>query len=187
MSRLIIGNIGHLLSFNSIAKKLKTIGFNLTVVTISNYIDYLEQTFIIHSIPRYDIRAKKILEGERKYYLNDLGFVNYLQNNFDSGINRKLENYVFQTLLQNGFVLYTGNIHKLEIDFVAEKNQTTLYIQVAYLLHDNDVIAREYGNLEKINNHHPRWVVSLDDVSLAPRNGIQHVPAWQLHEKLLKN
>lgn len=183
----LIDNIGHLFSFNSIVKKLKTTGLHVNVVTVGNYVRYLEMTYLIHGISRYDVRGKRILEGERKYYLNDLAFSNYLQSTFDNGINRRLENFVYQVLLQAGFMVYVGNIYQLEIDFVAEKNKRILYIQVAYLLHSQNTIDREYGNLEQIKDNWPKWVVTLDEVSFPVRNGIEHIPAWLLTEKLLSN
>lgn len=180
----IIDNIGHLFSIPAIARKLKSWGKEINIVTVSNYLQYLEMTYLIHGIPRYDIKRKRILEGERKYYLNDLGFYNYLMSSFDNGINKKLENYVYQVLLQAGYKVYVGTLYQLEIDFVAEKNQRIIYLQVTYLLHSQEVIAREYGNLEKINDNWPKMVVSLDEVAFPPKNGIEHIPAWQLIDNL---
>ena len=143
-------------------------------------------TYLIHSVERYDLKRKRILEGERKYYINDLAFSNYLKSSFDNGINCKLENYIYQTLSQAGYRIYVGNIYQREIDFVAEKNKQTIYIQVTYLLHSKEVIQREYGNLEKIKDHWPKWVVSLDDFKLPPKGGIEHIHAWQIVDKLEK-
>ena len=180
----LIDNIGHLFSFNALVKKMKSNGININVTTASNYIHYLEMTYLIHGVSRYDVRGKRILEGERKYYLNDLAFHNYFTNAFDDGINRKLENYVYQTLIQAGYQVYVGNLYQKEIDFVAEKQQAIIYIQVTYLLHSKTVIQREYGNLEKINDNWPKWVVSLDEVPFPSKQGIEHIPAWRLAEKL---
>jgi predicted AAA+ superfamily ATPase len=174
-----IDNIGKMFSLNAIVKKLTAIGVNLNVVTVGNYIHYLELTYLVHSVSRYDIKGKRILEGERKYYLNDLGFYNYLQSSFDNGITRKLENYIYQELLQAGCKVNIGYIHNLEIDFVAELNQKIFYVQVTYLLHSNEVIEREYGNLEKIADNWPKLVVSLDEVAFPDRSGVQHIPAWR--------
>lgn len=180
----LIDNMGKLFSINAISNKLKSTGAHINLVTLGNYIHYLELTFLIHSARRYDLKGKRILEGERKYYLNDLGFSNYLQNSFDSNVTRRLENFVYMTLLQMGFQVYVGNMNHLEIDFVAEKNQQKIYIQVTYLLMSDDVIAREYGNLEKITDHWPKYVVSLDDITFPVKNGILHIHAWELADKL---
>jgi len=182
----LIDNIGKLFSFNSIVNKLNALGQHTNVVTISNYIHYLELTFLVHSVSRYDLKGKKILEGERKYYLNDLGFSNYLSSTFDNGINRRLENYIYQELLQAGCKIYVGNMFNLEIDFVAERNHKKYYIQVTYLLHSEEVINREYGNLEKIRDNWPKLVISLDDVSFPDKNGIQHISAWHFSAFLKK-
>lgn len=77
-----------------------------------------------------------------------------------------------------------GNIYQLEIDFVAEKEQCVIYIQVTYLLHHEELIAREYGNLAKIKDSWPKWVVSLDDMQLPMKDGIRHVRAWELEDTL---
>lgn len=180
----IIDNVGHLFSLNAITNKLKSSGVAINVVTASNYIHYLEMTYIIHSVPRYDVRGKRILEGERKYYLNDLGLANYMQSSFEDGVNKKLENYIYQVLVQTGFKVFVGTLYNLEIDFVAEKNKQKIYLQVTYLLHSQEVINREYGNLESISDDWPKWVVSMDDFSFPPKNGILHVQAWKLVEKL---
>jgi len=180
----LIDNIGHLFSLNSIVKKLKSLGTHTNAVTVGNYVRYLEMTFIIHGVSRYDVKGKRILEGERKYYLNDLAFLNYLHSKFDDGINRKLENFVYLALVQSGYRVYVGNIYQLEIDFVAEKDNEVLYIQVTYLLHSQEIIDREYGNLEKIQDSWPKWVVTLDEVSFPSKAGILHVSAWNLLEKL---
>lgn len=180
----LIDNIGRLFSLAAIVKKLQSIGIKSNSITVGNYVRYLEMTFLVDGISRYDVKGKKILEGERKYYLNDLAFANYLQSTFDDGITRKLENFVYQTLVRAGYQVYVGNIYQLEVDFVAEKNKQVIYIQVTYLLHSQAVIEREYGNLQRIKDSWPKWVVSLDDVSFPPKEGILHVPAWKIAEML---
>lgn len=180
----LIDNTGKLFSTDAIFKKLKSTGLHINAITLTNYIHYIELTFLIHSVRRYDLKGKKILEGERKYYLNDLGFSNYLQNAFDNNITRRLENFVYLALLQAGYRVFIGNIYQLEIDFIAEKNQEKIYIQVTYLLSGTDVIAREYGNLEKIHDNWPKWVVSMDDIQLPSKNGIRHVQAWHFLDQL---
>ena len=77
-----------------------------------------------------------------------------------------------------------GTLYHLEIDFIAEKDQKTCYIQVAYLLQNDEVIAREYGNLEKIKDHWPKWVVSMDELRLPAKTGIKHIQAWTLYQYL---
>ena len=181
----LIDNIGNLFSFQSFCRKINSEGHATSVPTLSQYIRYLETAFLINGVSRFDIKGKKRLEGEKKYYLNDLGFQNYLFSQFDPRRTKKLENYVFNVLNACGYRCYVGSLDKVEIDFIAEKNQKRLYIQVAYVLSDEAVIAREYGNLEKIADNWPKLVVSLDDIKLPDHNGIKHIHVWELEERLL--
>jgi predicted AAA+ superfamily ATPase len=76
-------NIGNLFSLNSIVKKLKNLNISSNTTTLGNYLNYLEKTYILHSVPRYDLKGKRILEGEMKYYLNDLAFNNFFTSSYD--------------------------------------------------------------------------------------------------------
>lgn len=180
----LIDNIGKLVSVNAIVNALNAKGVSVSSSTIGNYIHYLELTFLVSGVKRYDLRGKKILTGPSKYYLNDLGPSNYLRSTFDNHITRRLENFVYNELIQAGFQVYVGKIYDLEIDFVAERNKKKLFIQVNYLLHSEDVIAREYGNLEKLQNNWPKWVVSFDGIGLPSKEGIEHIQAWELQARL---
>ena len=78
------------------------------------YLHFL--TFLVHQAKRYDIKGKKILEGQCKYYLNDLGFSNFLQSSFDNNITRRLENFVYTALIAAGYHVTVGTLYHLEID-----------------------------------------------------------------------
>lgn len=173
-------NVGNLFSFNSIVKSLKGQGVHLNVETLSNYVQYLQETYVIHSLDRYDVKGKRLLEGVKKYYLNDLAFKNYLFSGFDPGVGHYLENIIYLHYLRQGYNIYVGTLDKKEVDFVLEKSGQKKYVQVAYLLASEDVIAREFGNLEKISDNYEKIVVSLDDVVLGEKEGIKHVQAWDL-------
>lgn len=86
----------------------------------------------------------------------------------------------FFNLKRSNYRVYTGKIKGFEIDFIAEKNRMNKYIQVPYLLADETVIEREFGNLEHINGNYEKIVVSMDDLNLGNRNGIVHMNAWDL-------
>jgi len=158
------GNIGNLFSLNSIVKKLKWLNLVSNVTTIGNYINYLEKTFIIHGVERYDVKGKKILEWEKKYYLNDVGFLNFFVSSYDLWSGKKLENLVYNHLRHHGYKVYVGNIWNLEIDFVAEKGKEILYLQVAYSISSEEVFAREFWNLAKIKDNYKKMVLSLDEI-----------------------
>jgi len=183
----IIDSIGSYLSVNKIVKHLKTNHYKATNETIGAYLSYLKDAYFIHESERYDIKGKKILTGERKYYLNDLGFKYYLTSSFDFGIGKFLENLIYLDLLRSGYNVYTGKIAGKEIDFIAEKDNEKKYIQVAYVLADDRVIQREFGNLELIPDNYEKMVVSLDDIQMGNRNGIKHVNAWTFADLSLRS
>lgn len=177
----IINNIWNLLSLNSIRKKLKNEWINISTTTLSNYIKYMSDVFVIAWIDRFDLHWKRILEWEKKYYLNDLGFMNFLFSSFESYISKKLENYVYNYLKLSWYKIFIWKLWKLEIDFIAEKEWRKIYIQVAYLLIDNQVIKREYWNLRLINDSFEKYVVSLDDIVLPiDDKWIKHLQIWNL-------
>lgn len=175
-----IDSIGSLLSLNTIVNTLKTSGYKTNIETVGSYFEFLKESYFIHESCRYDIRGKKILAGEKKYYLNDLAFKYYTASGFDFAVGKYLENAVYLHYKRQGYKVYTGSLPSGEVDFIAEKGNSRIYVQVAYLLSDDSVIAREFGNLDKIRDNYEKLVVSLDDVNLGNRNGIKHVNAWEL-------
>lgn len=174
-----VSNTANLLSINAIVKKLKWNGIASNTVTIWNYLKYLEQTYIIHSCERYDLQWKRILEWEKKYYLNDIWFNNYFFSDYDIWWWKKLENLVFLHLKRLWYQVFTGNIWNLEIDFVAKKWKEILYIQVAYIISDKKVLEREFGNLLKIQDNYKKIVLSLDDILITDYKWIEHYSVFE--------
>ncbi len=172
-------NIGNLFSLNSIAKKFKSTGVSTTTMSVAAYVRHLESAFLIHGVSPYDIRGKRIIESEKKYYLNDLGFKTLLGSPFDPGMSKNLENVMFMMLKQKGYTVSFGRIQNLEVDFVAQQNKDTQYVQICYLLSDEKTVNREYQSLQKIHDHWPKWVISLDEIGIPPKEGIRHVSAWE--------
>jgi hypothetical protein len=172
------------MSVNNIANFLKSNGRKTTYDTVANYINYIEETFIIHKVLRYDIKGKETLLGNGKYYCNDLAYKNYLYSGFGYGIGYLLENLIYLELRRNGFEVYVGVIPHKEIDFVAKKENKILYIQSSYLLFDEETIKREFSALEAITDNYEKIVVTLDDVTFPQQQGIKHLQAWQLHNYL---
>ncbi len=177
-------NTGNLTSVNSIVKYFKSLGKKTNYETVSDYINYLTETFVFHSVERYNLRGKTVLAGNRKFYLNDLGFKNYLFGFSPVDLSGNLENLVLLQLLFAGYQVYVGKFDNCEIDFVAIKNDKPIYLQVAVQLSDENVVQREYGNLLKIKDNYPKYVVSLDDIQFSDYQGIKHVQAWKLDEVL---
>ena len=174
-------NIGNLTSISAIIKYFKSRQRKTNYETLSTYISYLNDAFIIHEVDRYQVRGKQTIAGVRKYYLNDLAFKNYLFGFYPSDIGYNLENYVFIQLKRMGYKVSVGVINGNEIDFVAEKGDNTLYFQVAYLLNDKKTAEREFGNLLMIKDNYEKSVISLDDVKFSEYKGIKHIFPWELY------
>jgi len=174
----LVNNAANLVSITNIVNYFKNLGRKTTYDTISAYIGYLEDAFLVHKSERYDIRGKDTISGNAKYYINDLAYKNYLYTGFGYGIGYKLENLVYLYLKRNGFKVYTGVFRDKEVDFVALKDDKILYVQVTYLLIDEATIEREYSPLEAISDNYEKIVVSLDDISFPLKNGIKHEQIW---------
>ena len=176
----LIGNIGNLTSLPNIVKYFKNRQKKTNYETLSSYVDYLKQTFIINETERYNLRGKQVIAGEKKYFLSDLSFRNHLFGIFPEDMGYLLENYIYMQLKRMGYNVFVGKLDNLEIDFIAKKNDTTIYIQVAYLLTESKTIEREFGNLLKIKDNHEKFVISMDDMSFTNFNGIKHIRPWEL-------
>lgn len=175
-----VDSVGSMISIPSMVKTLVQLGYRSHGETIGNYLRYFQETFLLHECARYDLRSKQMLVGERKYYVNDLAFKLFNGSRFETHITRLLENAVYLSLLRQGYKIYVGRYGDQKVDFIAEKGQEKLYIQVAYLLADEQVIRREFGALMLIRDHYPKWVVTLDDMPHGNKEGILHKPLWEV-------
>jgi len=176
---LLIDSVGSYFSITGLANTLISAGIKSNPVTIGNYIEYLKDVFFIHEIPKYDVAGKKILTGERKFYLNDPSFRFYGAFIRENTPGKYLENAVLMHLLREGYSVQAGSISGKEIDFVAKKNSTLIYVQAAYMLNSEKVIDREFKNLEMIKDNYRKMVVTLDPVSFGNRSGVEHFRAWK--------
>jgi len=173
-------NIGSLTSLTSIVKYFKSKQKQTNYETVSTYVGYLLDTFIVHEVERYNLRGKQSLGGVRKYYINDLAFKNYLYGYYPSDVGYNLENYVYLQLRRMGYKVSVGVLNGNEIDFVAQKPGKTLYVQVAYLLNEAKTIEREFGNLLAIKDNHEKMVISMDEMQFSDYEGIRHLRPWEL-------
>lgn len=171
-------NTGQLVSATSLSKYLKAQKVELTPLSAINYLKAASNAYIINKVSRYDIHGKRLLETNDKYYFEDLGLRNLLVgSNRAKDIEKVMENAVYLHLKNLGYKVRIGVLPNGEIDFIAEKNGKTIYVQVAYLLADKTTLDREFGNLTKINDNYPKYVVSMDPIT-KPKDydGITHMP-----------
>ena len=181
MDRLVTfmaGNEGKIISANSISKYLKAKGHSLSPSIIINYQKMLADAYIIHQVNRYDIHGKRIFESNEKYYFEDHGIRNAIVGGRrDADIEKIIENIVYQHLIRSGYTVYVGLLQAGEIDFVCSKpSGERIYIQVSYIIADEQTREREFGNLRKINDNYPKYVISMTPlVSRNDDNGITHL------------
>jgi predicted AAA+ superfamily ATPase len=180
----LVNNASNLVSVTSLVNYFKSKKRKTNYETISNYIQYISNTFLIHKVERYNIKGKEIISGNCKFYINDLAFKNYLYSGFGYGIGYLLENAVYLQLRQMDYEVSIGTMRNAEIDFVAKKGDRTIYIQVAYLLANEVTVKREYDAFKTINDNYEKYVVSFDDIQLPSIEGIKHLQVWRLNEVL---
>ena len=179
----LMDNIANPFSARSIVGALEADGVKTTVETVIDYIGYIKNAMVVYAAKRYDIKGKKLLTTNEKYYTVDLGLRNVLKNSNEIDYNKLYENIVFLELLYRGYDVKVGKTDDYEIDFVAYKGKDVCYFQVCYALSSPETIEREFGNLESIKDHYPKYVIS-GDIPDFSRNGIKH---YNIIDFLLNN
>ena len=176
VQRYIINNFGATTSLKSLKKAINQTGTPISEATIARYIKALLDAKIIYECPRFDMKSKRSLSGEKKYYLADLGF--YYVHNTDNRINYGpvLENVTYIYARSHDYSVSIGRIGKLECDFILRNNEMNYaYVQVSYTIAlSKDTEDREYRPLEMIKDNYPKYVATLDPL-LQHRNGISHI------------
>lgn len=176
LTRFLADNTGSLTSASRIADYMKSQRNSKSVSVIINYLNYLEQAYFIKSVRRQDVQGKRIFESGEKFYFQDLGLRNLLTGYKPTEIGKIIENAVYNHLIYLNNKVYVGKMDDREIDFIAEKNGEFAYFQVAYLLNDSKVIEREFGNLLKIGDHYPKYVISMDNFPITSSyEGVKHI------------
>lgn len=180
----LISNASNPISIQNIVKYFKGKQRKVAYETVSNYVAYIAETFLVHPVMQYNIKGKSVSETPYKYYSNDLSFKNYLYPGIAYGMGYLLENAVYLELLRHGFLVYEGAGRDKEVDFVAIKGDRRIYIQCAYMIEEDDTRKREYASLLEIADNYEKWVVTLDEIQYPIYEGVKHVQAWLLNELL---
>ncbi len=175
-------NIGSITSPNSIGNNLANEKYlpsgrdkNIAGKTINKYLSMLHNAFFFYSIGRYDLKGKQFLKTLEKNYIIDLGFRNMLLGYRNADRGHILENVVFLELLRRGYHVYIGKVGELEIDFVAEKPEHRLYIQVSESINSPETRERELRPLQLLRDNYEKMVLSMDRDFISSYNGIKVV------------
>ena len=164
-------NIGNILSDEGDVEKNKTIAGK----TVDKYISMLRSAFVFYSVGRYDVKGKQLLKTLGKNYIIDLGFRNMLLGYRDADRGHILENVVFLELLRRDYRLYIGKVGETEVDFVAEKPNEKIYIQVTESMLGEEVRERELRPLRLIQDNYEKIVLSMDRSYINSYDGIKSI------------
>lgn len=169
----VIGNIGTTFAAASIAKFLKSERRTVATDTVLNYIQYCINAYLFYQVKRQDIQGKQILSTNEKYYMADHGLREAVFGGNMRDINLVLENIIYMESLRRGYTITVGKSGTKEIDFICQKQDQKVYVQVTYLLASDETIQREFGIYYSIHDNFPKYVVSMDELDFS-RNGIKH-------------
>ena len=188
--KFVASNIGNALSPGNIAKTLKQDGQTTHNTTVERYLEYLETSFVFYKVNRFDLKGRKQLATQEKYYLVDVGLLNILvgkDRTTDRG--HILENIVYLELLRRGNKIWTGTSRNSEVDFVCKtKTGDIEYYQVAWQMTNEKTIEREFGALEKIKDNYPKFLLTTESFT-QDRKGVRHLNVynWLLDTNKVEN
>ena len=178
VQRFIINNFGSTMSLTNMLDDLRRNGCEIKRETLNRYITILEDAKIIYPCRRFDLKSRKSIAGEQKYYVADLGL--YYALNTDARVNYgpAMENVVFIYAKSKGYKVSVGRIGKLECDFILNMaNRDYAYVQVAMtIMSSQETEDREYRPFEKIRDNYPKYLMTRNDL-IQHRDGIRHVNA----------
>jgi predicted AAA+ superfamily ATPase len=180
--RFMFDNIGNLCNAKKIADTLSSSGCKISVHTVDGYLSALCDSFILYRTGRYDVKGRQYLKTGEKFYIADIGLRYYLLGTQKSDAGRALENVVYLELLRRGYEVRVGKVGSAEIDFIATNEQGTEYYQVALTVRDENTLSRELAPLDSINDHNPKFLLTLDEDPMASYKGIKRLNAldWLL-------
>ena len=184
VASFLFDNIGNLSTPKGIADAMTSAGNKISPATVSDYLQGLCASYLLYEASRFDLRGKRILKQEKKYYAADLGMrrLSCLDTVRDTG--RILENIVYLELRRREGAVYVGKLPGSEIDFVTNGPSGRAYYQVAESVADTRTLERELAPLRALRDNHPKYLITLDDVRPVSYEGIRQVYAldWLLDQ-----
>lgn len=175
VARFMFNNIGNCLSIKKIADTLTSDGRSISVHTVESYLESLVESYVFNKVSRFDIKGKQYLQSGEKYYATDVTMRYALLGRINIDVGHILENIVYLELIRRGYKVYIGKAGEKEIDFVAENKEGFTYFQVAYTTREKATLERELTPLQDINDHYPKYILTMDIDPIADYDGIKKV------------
>lgn len=170
-----LDNIGNTFSGKNVADYFKSQQRKVDLNTVYNHLKALESAFILHRVERFNLKGKEILKTQEKFYLGDVSLLYATMGFRTSLISGILENLVYLELKRRGYQVYIGKLDKQEIDFIAQKQNEKIYIQVAYKLESEETAKREFSPLQEIADNYPKYVITMDELWQDNLGGVGHL------------
>jgi predicted AAA+ superfamily ATPase len=176
-AKFIFDNIGSLMTYKKIADAMSSGGKVADSRTIETYLSALEESFIIYPVERFDLKGKKLLRTQKKYYVIDTGLRRaVLGGDAFSDIGRTLENIVYLELLRRGFTVFIGKTGEKEVDFIARRSDGEVsYYQVAYTAKEQTTLDRELASLQAVKNNYRKYLITGDVEPKISFGGIEKI------------
>ena len=175
--RFLSDSSGKPVSATSISHYMKGQKSSVSIELVLKYLKYLCDAYIITRVSRFDIRGKKLLQSNDKFYFEDIGIRNScVETNRDKDIEKVIENIIYHQLIHDGYKVNVGQLLSGEVDFVCVKDKKRVYVQASYIIGNDETRQREFGALKGIADNYPKYVISM--TPLVTRNdddGIQHI------------
>ena len=175
--RFLADSTGKPVSATSISNYMKGQKSPVSIELVLKYLKYLCDAYLVTEVPRFDIRGKKLLQTNSKYYFEDNGIRNScLDTNRDRDIEKVIESIIYHQLIHDGYKVNVGQLLAGEVDFVCVKDKHRVYIQASYIIGNDETRKREFGALKGIADNYPKYVISMTPlVTRTDDEGIQHI------------
>ena len=175
--RFLADSTGKPVSATSISNYMKGQKSPVSIELVLKYLKYLCDAYIVTEVPRFDIRGKKLLQTNSKYYFEDNGIRNScIDTNRDRDIEKVIESIIYHQLIHDGYKVNVGQLLAGEVDFVCVKDKHRVYIQASYIIGNDETRKREFGALKGIADNYPKYVISMTPlVTRTDDEGIQHI------------
>lgn len=182
IAKYALDNIGNTFSAKSISDYMKSEHRKIDNETVYSYLEKLEKSYLLHRCPRYDLHGREVLKTQEKFYAADSGIRYSVLGFSPDSVAAMLENVVYLELRRRGYTVYTGKLGNTEIDFVASRENTKLYVQVTQEIRNKKTKIREYERLLEIRDNYPKYVLRTDTFADGNYEGIRtmHVAEFLL-------